>query len=71
MSSNTQESPLQQRIRRQRATLYNMLIDPMHRAANRVAEVWRDREALDAELLSSMQKVPYATFLYGLDLQGR
>ena len=71
MSTAPMESPLQQRIRRQRATLYNMLIYPMHRAANRVSEVWEDREALDRELLSSMQKVPYVNYLYALDLQGR
>lgn len=71
MSSIPQESPLQQRVRRQRATLYNMLIDPMHRAATRLSGVWQDREALDDELLSSMRKVPYVSYLYALDLQAR
>jgi len=66
-----QESPLQLRVRRQRATLYNMLIDPMHRAATRVSPVWSDREALDRELHSSIRKVPYVSYLYALDLQGR
>ncbi len=64
------ESPLQQRIRRQRAMLHNMLVDPMHRAANRVSQVWSDRTALDTELLDSMRKVPYVTYLYALDTNG-
>ncbi|RMG35708.1 MAG: hypothetical protein D6720_06545 [Gammaproteobacteria bacterium] len=65
------DSPLQQRIRQQRAMLHNMLVDPMHRAANRLSEVWGDREAMDAELLSSMRKVPYVTYLYALNLEGQ
>jgi len=64
------ESPLQQRVRRQRAHLYNMLIDPMQRSANRVSKVWEEREALDRKLLDSMAKVPYVTYLYALDTQG-
>ena len=64
------ESPLQQRIRRQRAMLHNMLVDPMHRAANRVAQVWDDRTALDTELQDSMRKVPYVTYLYALETSG-
>ena len=65
------DSPLQQRIRRQRATLHNMLIDPMHRAASRLAGAWHDRQALDAALLDSMRKVPYVTYLYAMDLEAR
>lgn len=64
------ESPLQQRIRRQRAMLHNMLVDPMQRASNRVAKVWNDRPALDTELQDSMCKVPYVTYLYALDTHG-
>ncbi len=71
MNDAASESPLQQHIRRQRAMLHNMLVDPMHRAAKRVAEVWDDREALDAELQASMRKVPYVTYLYALDPDGR
>ena len=71
MDGIPQESPLQKRIRRQRATLYNMLIDPMHRAASRISPHWGDREALDKELLSSLRKVPYVTFLYALDLDAQ
>lgn len=64
-------TPLKQRILRQRATLYNMLIDPMRRAARRCAKVWDDRAALDRQLFDSIPKVPYVTFLYALDPQGR
>jgi len=65
------DSPLKQRIVRQRATLHNMLIDPMRRVARRCAKVWDDRAALDRILLESIPKVPYVTFLYALDTQGR
>ena len=71
MTTLPQESPLQKRIRRQRATLYNMLIDPMHRAASRLSHAWGKREAVDTELLSSLRKVPYVSYLYALDLSGR
>jgi len=65
------ESPLQKRIRRQRAHLYNMLIDPMQRAASRVSKAWDEREALDERLLDSMAKIPYVTFTYALDVDAR
>jgi len=64
-------SPLKQRILRQRATLYNMLIDPMQRVARRCAKVWQDRPTLDQLLLESIPKVPYVTYLYALDTQSR
>nr|WP_148307791.1 PDC sensor domain-containing protein [endosymbiont of unidentified scaly snail isolate Monju] len=50
--------------------LHNMLVDPMHRAANRVAQVWDDRTALDTELQDSMRKVPYVAYLYALETSG-
>jgi hypothetical protein len=68
---NDNDSPLRQRILRQRATLYNMLIDPMRRVARRCATIWDDRPALDHLLLESIPKVPYVTYLYALDPQGR
>ena len=71
MDINDNSSPLKQRILRQRATLYNMLIDPMRRVARRCAKVWDDKPALDHLLLESIPKVPYITYLYALDLQGR
>ncbi len=71
MDIDDKNSPLRQRILRQRATLYNMLIDPMKRTARRCAKVWDDRPALDHLLLDSIAKVPYVTYLYALDPQGR
>lgn len=64
-------SPLRQRIVRQRATLHNMLIDPMRRVAKRCALVWDDRAALDRTLQRSIADVPYVTFLYALDTDAR
>jgi len=64
-------SPLKRRILRQRATLYNMLIDPMRRVANRCAKVWDDKPALDHLLTESIPKVPYVTYLYALDTAAR
>lgn len=58
------QSPLQQRVLRQRTLLFNMLIDPMHRAAVRAAKVWDQKGALDAELEAAIKEVPYCTYLY-------
>ncbi len=71
MDINDNDSPLKQRILRQRATLFNMLIDPMRRAAKRCAKAWDDKPALDHLLLDSIPKVPYVTYLYALDSQAR
>ncbi len=68
---NAADSPLRQRILRQRATLHNMLIDPMHRVAKRCAKVWDDKPALDHLLMESLPKVPYVTYLYALDTKGK
>jgi hypothetical protein len=71
MTQPADDTPLRLHIQRQRATLYNMLIDPMRRVARRCAQAWGDRAALDELLLTSMPKVPYVTYLYALDPQGR
>ena len=65
------DTPLRQRILRQRATLHNMLVDPMGRVARRCAKVWDDKPALDHLLQESIPKVPYVTYLYALDANGR
>jgi hypothetical protein len=62
---------LQERVARQRATLFNMLLDPMHRAAKRCARVWEQREALDHELLAAIAEVPYCKFLYAMDAKAQ
>jgi hypothetical protein len=71
MSTEPTISPLQQRVQQQRAHLQNLLYDPMHRTARRIANVWGDREAVEDRLMDSMAKVPYVTFLYILDLDGK
>jgi len=57
-------------ILRQRDMLYNMLLDPMHRAARRCARVWDDKEKLDRALMKSIGQVPYCSYLYAMDLNG-
>ena len=71
MDTTEIRSPLKKRILRQRATLFNMLIDPMQRVARRCAKIWDDKQALDQLLLKSLPKIPYVTYLYALDPQGR
>lgn len=67
IDSNT---PLKQRILRQRTTLHNILLDPMQRAARRCIKGWDEKPALDHLLLESIPKVPYVTYLYALDEAG-
>ncbi|WP_456445924.1 PDC sensor domain-containing protein [Thiolapillus sp.] len=62
---------LQEHIRRQRDMLYNMLLDPMKRAARRCARVWDQREQLDQALMKSIGQVPYCSYLYAMDLNGQ
>lgn len=62
---------LHERILKQRDTLYNMLVDPMHRAAHRCAQVWDDKEKLDQTLLNVLHEIPYCKYLYALSLEGR
>ena len=47
-----------------------MLLDPMHRAAERCAHVWNDKAALDRELHAALFQVPYCKYLYALDPHG-
>lgn len=63
-------TPLQQNIERQRASLHNMLIDAMARIATNCARVWPDKDALDEVLIHDIRTLPYAAFMYALDLNG-
>ena len=56
MDIDDKNSPLRQRIVRQRATPYNMLIDPMSRVARRCAKVWGEKPALDHLLRESIPR---------------
>jgi hypothetical protein len=67
----TDNSALQQIIGRQRASLTNMLVDPMGRTARRCAQVWGDKALLDQTLLHQLQRLPYATFIYAMDTRGK
>ena len=71
MSDRDQQSNLKQRILQQRTMLTNMLLDPMHRAANRCATVWNDKTLLDAALMHTIRQIPYCTYLYAMDLESR
>lgn len=59
-------SPLQESIKRQRTSLYNMLVDPMSRAATACANVWNNKNELDQALLSALKSLPYSRYMYAL-----
>ena len=71
MSTQNQQTNLKQRILQQRTMPTNMLLDPMHRAANRSATVWKDKTLLDAALMHTIRQIPYCTYLYALGLDRR
>jgi hypothetical protein len=58
---------LQEAIVRQRESLAALLNDPLVQIAERCAEVWPDREGLDAVLKAGLPEVPFCKFLYALD----
>ena len=58
------DTPLQQVVARQRTSLFNILLDPMQRAACRCAKVWGQKEKLDQTLMESLHDLPYGTFMY-------
>lgn len=65
------DNGLRRLISRQRASLYNMLIDPMRRSARRCAQVWGDKARLDETLVHQIQRLPYCTFMYVMDLDAK
>ncbi len=54
----------------QRENLGRLLREPLERLAERCAQVWGDREALDAVLLDGYADIPHCTYLYCVDTQG-
>jgi hypothetical protein len=62
--------PLKKSIARQRAALFNMLVEPMAYVAYRCAERWDDKSELDQTLLEGIRALPNATFLYAMDSSG-
>lgn len=65
------DSPLAESIRQQREALTGMIRMPLQGIAERCADVWPDREALDQTLMSGLLELPYCAFLYALDPHGR
>lgn len=70
ISKEAKDSPLHQHVLRQRATLFNMLVDPMQRVAKRCRKNMDDKAALDDLVQSSIPEVPYVTYLYVLNNDG-
>ncbi|MEN8175204.1 MAG: PDC sensor domain-containing protein [Pseudomonadota bacterium] len=64
-------STLHESVERQRASLYNMLLDPMGRVAGEASCVWYDKESLEETLLTSLTTLPYVKYLYALTPDGR
>ncbi len=58
---------LKKSIARQRAALYNMLVEPLAYLAKRCAAVWPERAELDPILLEGLVGVPYCRLLYAMD----
>ncbi|MFO8154814.1 MAG: PDC sensor domain-containing protein [Pseudomonadota bacterium] len=61
---------LKQAIEAQRDTLQTRLHDPLAKLAERIAEVWPRREALDSRLQEGLTDLPESTFLYALNTGG-
>ena len=59
-------TPLQLVVARQRASLYNMLVDPMRRAAARCAKVWHEKERLDQALMDAVHGLPFCSYMYAM-----
>lgn len=58
-------------IREQRAVLVELLVNPVRRLAVECEKVWPDRERLTEVLLEGFDSIPYCTYLYVVDLDGR
>lgn len=61
---------LQQSIAKQRKSLTHMMKAPMSQVAMACVPVWQEQEKLDAQLLTSLQDIPYCKYLYALDPHG-
>jgi hypothetical protein len=57
-------------IARQRAALFNMLVEPMAYLAHRCEEAWEQKAVLDRVLLDGIRALPNAAFLYAMDPAG-
>ena len=61
---------LKKSVEIQRASLRNILVDPLNRIADEIADVWNDKEKLDQALMTALPTVPYATYIYAVNPDG-
>ncbi len=61
---------LKNSIEIQRASLSNMLVDPMRRISSEVARVWGDLEKMNMSLMMGLATLPYVKYLYAMDKEG-
>lgn len=62
--------PLKHSIEVQRASLRNMLVDPLQRIGQELASVWSDKLKLDRALMSSLSTLPYVKYIYAMNPAG-
>ena len=62
--------PLKHNIEIQRASLRNMLIDPMQRISHEISAKWDDKKRLDRALLSAVSTLPYVKYIYAMNPDG-
>ncbi len=66
----TDVSSWKESIRKQRSSLFELLLNPLRKVAVKCQKAWPDREALTQVLLEQFDSVPYCTYLYVTDLKG-
>jgi len=57
-------------IREQRASVFELLLNPVRQLAGECQKAWPDREALTTALLAGFEGIPYCTYLYVVDTRG-
>mgnify|MGYP000376201082 CR=1 FL=1 len=57
-------------IREQRASVFELLLNPVRQLAGKCQQAWPDREALSTALLADFDSIPYCTYLYVVDTRG-
>ncbi|TCK18206.1 hypothetical protein DFR30_1481 [Thiogranum longum] len=66
----TDVSSWKESIRKQRSSLFELLVNPLRRVAAECQKVFPDREALSQTLLTLFETIPNCTYLYVVDLNG-
>jgi len=54
----------------QRASVFELLLNPVRQLAGKCQKAWPEREALTAALLAGFDGIPYCTYLYVVDVRG-